>query len=197
MTNSDAQLKTDVEAELAWDPRIDASAIHVTTDRGAVSLHGTVDTFAAKWLAEDAVMRIRGARSIAQHLSVEVRPQHQRSDEEIAEAVHHALKWDVFVPRGIGAEVHGGVVTLIGHASWNFQRASAARAIHYLAGVVEVINSIAVKPEVAKAQLHDGDEVALQATVDGNGIRVSTSGTTVTLSGHATWDGARTARHVA
>jgi osmotically-inducible protein OsmY len=199
MTKSDLHLKADVEAELACDPRIDASKITVTTDQGAVALHGTVGTFAAKWLAEDAVMRVRGARSIAQHLSVAVQPQHERPDEEIAEAVHHALKWDVFVPHGVTSKVHRGVVTLMGQATWNFQRASAARAILHLAGVVEVINSIVLKPEVSQGQLQDGIETALrrQATVDGKAIQVSTSGTTITLSGHTTWDAAKNARHAA
>jgi len=37
--------------------------------------------------------------------------QHAQRDEQITEAVHHALKWNVLVPRNITAEVHEGGVT--------------------------------------------------------------------------------------
>jgi osmotically-inducible protein OsmY len=42
MNKTDLQLKQDVEAELGWDPKINAAQIGVAVDQGAVSLMGTV-----------------------------------------------------------------------------------------------------------------------------------------------------------
>lgn len=43
--NNDHQLKTDVLAELAWEPRISADHIGVTAKDGVVTLTGHVDSF--------------------------------------------------------------------------------------------------------------------------------------------------------
>ena len=43
MTKTDAQLKTDSETELRWDPSVNAAQSGGTVDKGAVSLLGTVD----------------------------------------------------------------------------------------------------------------------------------------------------------
>ncbi|CAN5495431.1 BON domain-containing protein [soil metagenome] len=200
VTKTDLQLKTDIEAELAWDPSVNPSGIKVTVDRGAVSLDGIVNTFPAKWAAEDAVMRVAGARTIAQHLAVEVLPEHRRSDAEIRSAADHQLRWDVFVPRHITATVHEGVVTLQGQVTWNFQRAAAARVIQSLAGVSEVANEIVLRPAVNKGHLKEVIERALhrQAKSAAASIHVTTTGETITLTGRvASWASAKDAEHVA
>ena len=43
---TDADLKTDVTAELAWDPEIKSTAIGVAVKDGVVTLSGYLDTFA-------------------------------------------------------------------------------------------------------------------------------------------------------
>lgn len=200
MNKTDEQLKTEIETELRWDPKINGVRIAVTVEGGAVSLHGAVDTYAEKWAAEDAVMRVHGARTIAQHLTVELPPHHMRSDKELPAAVHNQLKWDVFVPKNVAGTVRDGVVTLTGQVTWNFQRASAERAIQHLAGIVAVIDAIVLKPEVSTGQVKEKIETALrrQATADGKLIVVTAAGSTVTLSGEASsWDAANDARNAA
>jgi len=49
MTKTDIQLKQDIEQELAWDPKVNAAQIGASVDKGAVSLLGTVDTYAQKF----------------------------------------------------------------------------------------------------------------------------------------------------
>src|SRR5208282_1824738 len=99
-------------------------------------LLGAVDTYADKWAAEDAVKRVSGVRAVAEDLTVKVLGDHKRSDSEIATAVQSAFKWDVYVPKAVTAKVHQGLVTLEGHATWNYQRDAAERAVRFLTGVV-------------------------------------------------------------
>ena len=142
MTKTDAQLKQDIEQELKWDPKINAAQIGVSVDKGVVSLLGEVDTYAAKWAAEDATKRVGGVRTVAQDLKVKLVGDHKHSDSEIAGATQNALKWDVFVPNAVTAKVQQGVVTLEGEVTWNYQRDSAERAIRNLAGVLAVRNYV-------------------------------------------------------
>src|SRR3984957_10375031 len=118
MTKTDMQLKQDIEEELLWDPKVNAAQIGVSVDHGAVSLLGTVDTYAEKWAAENATKQVSGVRTVAQDLTVKVLGDHKRSDAEIAAAVQTALQWNVHVPKGVTASVHQGRVTLEGQATW-------------------------------------------------------------------------------
>ena len=188
MAKTDVQLKQDIEQELSWDPKVNAAQIGVSVDHGAVSLLGTVDTYAQKWAAEDATKRVSGVRTVAHDLTVKVLSEHVRSDSDIAGAVQSTLKWDVLVPKAVTAVVRDGFVTLAGQVDWNFEREAAERAVRYLTGVVSVSNSITLKKtEASAAQVKEKVEAALQrqATTDANSIHFDTNGSLVTLTGHA------------
>jgi len=159
----------------------------VRVDKGAVSLFGTVGTYAERSAAEDATKRVFGVRTVAQDLTVEIVGEHMRSDSELAAAVQSAFEWDVFVPKTVTAKVQGGWVTLEGHVPWKYQRDAAERSIRCLTGVVGLSNSIAVRPQVSAGEVKEKIQAALQrqATTDANSIHVETSGGRVTLTGHA------------
>jgi osmotically-inducible protein OsmY len=200
MNKTDMQLKQDIETELRWDPKVNAAQIGVTVDKGAVSLLGAVDTYAEKWAAEDATKRVGGVRTVAQDLTVKILSEHARSDSEIAAAVQHALKWDVFVPNEVTAKVERGAVTLEGLVTWNYQRDAAEHAIRFLAGVVAVYNHLALKPQASAAQVKEKVEAALQrqAAADAKSIHIETSGGKVTLTGKASsWQAAEDAANAA
>jgi VCBS repeat-containing protein len=187
MTKSDTQLKQDIEQELNWDPKINAAQIGVTVDKGVVALRGEVDTYAEKWAAEDATKRVSGVRTVEEELKVKILFGDKHSDSEIAGAVQSALKWDVFVPATVTAQVTEGRVTLEGQVSWNFERDAAQKAVRYLTGVLEVHNSITLKaPDATAEKVKEKVQAALkrQATTDANSIKVETSGGKVTLTGH-------------
>jgi osmotically-inducible protein OsmY len=188
MAKTDVQLKQDIEQELSWDPKVNAAQSGVSVDHGAVSLLGTVDTYAQKWAAEDATKRVSGVRTVAHDLTVKILSDHVRSDSDIASSVQSTLKWDVLVPKAVTAVVRDGWVTLAGQVDWNFEREAAERAVRYLTGVVSVSNSITLKKtEASAAQVKEKVEAALQrqATTDANSIHVDTNGSQVTLTGHA------------
>lgn len=188
MTKSDAQLKQDIDQELAWDPKVNAAQVGVSVDKGAVSLFGTVDTYAKKWAAEHAAKRMSGVRTLALDRTVKVTTEHIQTDSDIAGAIQAALKWDVLVPKAVTAVVRDGLVTLEGQVDWNFEREAAERAIRNLAGVVNVSNLLTLKKAEASAtQVKEKVEAALQrqATSDAKTIHVDTNGSQVTLTGHA------------
>ena len=190
MSKTDIELKQDIEAELRWDPKVNAAQIGVTVDKGAVSLLGEVDTYPEKWAAEEAVKRIGGVRAVAQDLKVKLQTTHKRSDSEIAKAAQDALEANVFVPTTVTAKIADGWVTLEGQAAWNYQRDAAEQAVRNLVGVVSVQNEIAIKPQLTATEVKEKVRTALQrqATNDADSIHVETSGGTVTLSGTAsTW----------
>lgn len=156
-------------------------------NEGAVSLLGTVDTYAQKWAAEDATKRVAGVRTVAQDLTVKIQNEHKRSDTDIAEAIQSVLKWDVMVPKAVTAKVHNGMVTLEGEVTFHFQRESAERAVRNVPGVIGIATSITIKPEPSVAQIKEKVEAALQrqAKADAKSISVDLSGGTVTLTGYA------------
>jgi len=108
MTKTDMQLKQDVEAELAWDPRVNAAQIGVSVDNGTVTLLGALDSYAEKWAANDASKRVSGLRALAEDLTVKLTGVHARDDSAIAAAGLHALDWDVWVPSSVALDVEAG-----------------------------------------------------------------------------------------
>lgn len=187
MSKSDMQLKQDIEAELLWDPKVNAAQIGVSVYEGSVSLLGTVDTYAEKWAAEEATKRVHGVRTVAHDLTVKLRTEHQHSDTEIAAAVRSAFKWNVLIPGAVTATVQRGTVTLAGQVTWNYQREAAERAVRYLSGVVTVYNHLTLASQPSSARVKVNIEAALgrQAALDAKSIEIATSGGKVTLTGSA------------
>jgi len=187
MIKTDAQLSQEVEQELASEPRLNASGIAINVEQGAVSLLGTIDSYAEKAIAEHAVKRISGVRAIALDLKVRLLAGSERSDSDIAVAVQNALAWDVLLPASVTAKVEDGWVTLEGPVTWNYQREGAERAVRHLAGVVGVFNSIAIRPQASPSKVKEEVEAALErrAPADLGSIRIDVTGGKVTLTGHA------------
>jgi osmotically-inducible protein OsmY len=150
-----------------------------------------VDTYGEKWAAEAAAKRVAGVVTLSQELKVKISAGHQRSDAALAEAVQHALSWDVEVPATVKATVQRGLVTLSGAVRWNFQREAAARAIRNLTGVAGLTNEVTLaQPASAPAMLAGVEErvtaaLLRQAVADTNTICIATTGGRVTLTGSA------------
>jgi osmotically-inducible protein OsmY len=87
----------------------------------------------------------------------------------------------------VTARVSDGYVTLEGEVSRNFERDAAEKAVRYLTGVRGVTDSITLKPQATTETVKEKVQAALQrqATTDLNSIKIETSGSKVTLSGHA------------
>jgi len=178
--------KRDVEAELQWEPSVNAAAIGVAVKDGIVTLTGHVATYDEKVAAARAATRVAGVNAVANELEVGLLPSDQRSDEEIARAVANALAWNTVVPPNrVKAQVSQGWVTLEGTVEWYYQREAAERAVRHLRGVNGVINRVVIQPTVSTAVVKAQIEAALKrsAELDAQRITVEPRGDTVILRG--------------
>lgn len=77
------------------------------------------------------------------------------------------------------------MVTLTGTVDWQHQKSEAEYDIRKLSGVVGVINQLQIKSPMVASEVKDQIEGALRrnAQVEASGIRVETSGGSVTLKG--------------
>lgn len=185
-TRSDEYIRRDVEAELGWDPDVDATDIAVTVQAGVVTLLGFVKKYTEKYAAERIAKRVLGVKAVANDLEVKLAIGSERLDREIAEDAVDALKRDLPVSsQTIKPVVRHGWITLEGEVQWDFQRRMAETAVRRVAGAKGVINLIAVKPSVSPADVKAKIEAALKrhAEVDARNILVEADGGTVTLRG--------------
>ncbi|WOB10618.1 BON domain-containing protein [Piscinibacter gummiphilus] len=184
---TDADLKRDVTAELAWDPAIDATHIGVAVNDGVVTLSGHLETFAEKHAATRAAQRVAGVRAVALELDVRLSPSHRRSDTDIATSAEHALRWNTLVPvDAVHPTVDTGWVTLRGEVDWDYQRRAAEKAVRPLVGVVGVSNDITLRAKVKVDNLAQRIQDALtrQAVREARKIKVAVEDGTVRLSGN-------------
>jgi osmotically-inducible protein OsmY len=183
---SDLELKSDIDAELAWDPAVNPANVGVAVKDGVVTLSGTVDSYVQKHAVERAVRRVAGVRGIAVQLEVRLAPDHHRTDAEIAQAALHALRWQSLVPEErVKVEVEHGWVTLTGDVDWGYQSASAEQALQPLVGVRGVTNQIRIAQHVNPKDIRADIAAALtrHAQREASRIGVEVEAGIVTLSG--------------
>jgi osmotically-inducible protein OsmY len=183
---TDAQIQTDVLAELKWEPRVSPNEIGVTVKDGVVTLTGVVDSYSKRWAAEDAAHRVRGVRAVANDIEVRLSAANERTDADIAAAAVRALEWDAFVSlNSVSVTVSKGWVTLQGEVSWQYQKNDAERVVRRLTGVKGVSNLITVKQKPTPAEVKKKIEDALVRTArsDAERITVEVDGGKVILKG--------------
>jgi osmotically-inducible protein OsmY len=172
---------------------VDQATIGVHVRSGIVTLSGTVDAWSKRVAAEEAAHRVTGVLDVANDVRVVIPPTGSRTDTEIAEAVRHALEWNVLVPhRLIHSTVSDGEVVLEGEVEYLTQRDDAEKAIRHLAGVRFITNRILVKAPrpVRSADVRDAIHDALErrASREFSRIRVDAEDGAVTLTGSCrTW----------
>jgi osmotically-inducible protein OsmY len=180
---SDIAIKRDVEAELRWNPDIDATDIAVSVKNGVVTLSGFVRSYAQKYEAEQTAKRVNGVAAVANDIEVRLPIFNQRPDPEIArDAVEEIEKNLPYSSDHIRVIVRDGWVTLEG---WNYQRERAVQVVHRVRGVKGVTNLIELQPRVPPVEVKHKIEEAFRrsAEVDANRITVETEGGIVTLRG--------------
>lgn len=181
---TDMELRRDVEAELAWEPSIDAAKIGVAVTKGVVTLTGEVDSYAEKYKAERAVERVVGVSGIVNEIKVDLR--HERTDTDIATDAAEALRNNTFVPADqVRVIVVNGWITLKGEVAYEFQRRAAEQAVRLLRGVRGVSNLISVEPTVEPKNVKQEIEKTFQrqAMLGARNISVEVSGDEVILRG--------------
>lgn len=184
--NDDHRLKTDVLAELAWEPSISADHIGVTAEKGVVTLTGHVDSYWQKVAAEQAAGRVHGVRAIAEEIEVRFNGGAHHKDDEIAAAALHSMDWHVLIPKdAVKVKVQNGFVTLTGEVKWHYQHDEADRSIRSLAGVTGVSNQIKVKirPDTSKIK-SDISHALHRSWMSDDHVEVSATNGKVHLTGN-------------
>ena len=199
---TDTQLQRDVIDELRWDAAARGAEIGVAAKEGVVTLSGQVPTYMQKYSAVKAAEKVIGVTVVADDIEVKFSSDVRRSDTEIAHAASEALRSDIQVPDAVvKARVDNGWITLDGETEWNYQRASAERAVRNLAGVKGVTNLIAIKPKLpstAEVSRKIKDAIRRAAESDADHIIVDAIDGQVTLRGKVrTWSERKDAENAA
>ena len=182
---ADEQLQLDVAAELFWDPKVGSAAIAVSADGGIITLRGTVGSLREKREAGRAAERVVGVIAVHDELQVRMLDKDRREDTELRGDILQALILDGLIPTTVDARVTGGFVTLTGTASWQYQRDEAKFIVANVPGVFGIEDQIKLitAPDGRDNANDISGAFARSARLDANGLSVSTSPGTVTLSG--------------
>ncbi|MDM0065045.1 BON domain-containing protein [Variovorax sp. J31P207] len=183
---SDAELRSDVQAELDWDPAIKSTGLGVAASDGVVTLTGHVASHAEKYAAERAAQRVSGVKALAVEITVKLPDSDQRTDADIALAVERGLAWSALVPADkVKAMVENGWVTLTGEVEWEYQRKAAEKAVRNLMGVTGVSNLIGFTPKVVPSDVEKRlrDALVRQADREAEQIDIAVTGSQIKLRG--------------
>lgn len=186
---TDTDLKTDVLAELAYEPSIKVTDIGVLVKDGTVTLNGYATSSNEKWQAVQATRRVAGVKAIADDILVKLPSSSLHTDGDIATAVAHHIDWFTPIPKGtIKVTVSDAWITLEGEVEWQYLKSSAENFLSNLSGVKGVSNLIIVKPSKPSLKATDitsdiRDAFKRNALLDANKISVETTGNKVTLHG--------------
>jgi osmotically-inducible protein OsmY len=185
-TRTDADIQRDVLDELRWDARVQPNEIGVAVKDSIVTLTGWVDSYTKRWAAEEAALRVKGVKGVANEIEVRLPSSSERTDADIAAAAIRALEWDAFIPADkVKVTVSKGWVTLEGEVDWAFERDDAERVVRRLTGVRGVTNLVRVKQKPTPSELKKKIEDALirSAETDAQRIQVEVQGSKVILRG--------------
>jgi osmotically-inducible protein OsmY len=182
----DSDIKQDVEAELRWDPDIDATDVGVAVHNGVVALTGFVRSYAQRTQAERDAKRIAGVVGVANDIEVRLPMLDQRPDPDIARDAVAALKAELpYSSETIRVVVKDGRITLEGSVEWQYARERAKDAVKRIRGVKAVTNTIELKPKVAPYEIRRKIEDAFRrsAEIDASRVTVEANGSEVILRG--------------
>lgn len=185
-TRMDEDIRRDVEAELLWEPDVNATDISVKVKDGVVTLTGFVRKYSEKYEAERVAKRVLGVKGVANDLEVKLASASERLDREIAQDAVDALKRELPISsQNLKVVVRDGWITIEGQVQWDFQRRMADEAVRKVRGTKGVINLVRVEPTATPTQVKAKIEEALKrsAEVDARNIQVDADGGVVTLRG--------------
>ncbi len=191
MQRSDEQIAKDVREQLAFNRRIDESALEVGVSNGHVTLSGSVPSYPALTAAEKDARIVSGVQSVENGIRVEP-PTEQPAlptDGEIQAAAERMLVQapDVSI-RDLSLSVKSGEVVLEGSVDQLWKKFRAQEVAGIVAGVRAVHNHLVVVPSesVLDRIIGEGIEAALERmeTVDAEGIDVVVTDGVVRLTGN-------------
>jgi osmotically-inducible protein OsmY len=180
-------IRQTVEAELIFDPLVDAMYITVKNMGGEVALNGWVPSYPQCVAAAAAAQRVAGVTHVHNHLEVVLPPGDDRDDAMLTTAANNALTLNVTVPDGVEATARNGTLRLLGTVRYGVERAAAEYAVAGLTGVRNIKDEIeiAYDEDSVDVSLHVQNALDRYALIaDDSEVVVTTNDNTVTLNGH-------------
>ncbi len=180
-----------VEAELGFDPSVDAKDITVRNINGEVALNGTVPSYPQYQEAAAAARRVTGVTRVHNHLEVALPPGDFRDDTMLTTAANVALERNITVPEGVEANAYDGDLTLTGTVAYGSERAAAESAVAGLTGVRHLTDDIDISYDAdpVDVDLHVREALERSALVpDDSDVKADLKDGIITLTGHVrTW----------
>jgi osmotically-inducible protein OsmY len=180
-----------VEAELGFDPRVDAKDITVRNINGEVALNGTVPSYPQYLRAAAAARRVAGVTGVHNHLEVVLPPGDFRDDTMLTTAANVALEQNITVPESVEAAAYDGDLTLTGTVAYGTERAAAESAVAGLTGVRHVTDDIDISYDADRVDvdLHVQEALERYSLVpDDSNVKADLEDGIITLTGHVrTW----------
>ncbi|WP_055077527.1 BON domain-containing protein [Pseudanabaena sp. 'Roaring Creek'] len=183
---TDADLKTDVLAELKYEPSVKVTDIGVLVKDGTVTLNGYATNAVEKWEAVRATKRVVGVKAIADDIEIKLPESFINTDSDIAAAAIHHIDWFTTIPRGsVKVTVRNGWITLDGEVDWQYLKIAAGHFLHHLSGVKGVSNEISIKSRLSVKEVATDIQSAFKrsAMLDATKIQIEVAGSKVTLKG--------------
>jgi osmotically-inducible protein OsmY len=189
LVKSDAEIRSNVIDEMAYDPAVTVRDVAVVVERGIVTLSGVADSYGTRQAAEQAAWRVGGVIGVNNNIVVDPTQLGMPTDAEITAYLRDRMEKDFLVPKGrITVSVRDGIVTLRGSVDLHLQREAAYEEAADAKGVRGVNNEITIGPSQASPQeISAAIQKALtrDAQVEASHVQVIVDGGHVTLSGEA------------
>jgi hyperosmotically inducible protein len=148
--SDDTWITTKVRIALMTTDGAGRNAVKVETDHGKVTLHGTVDSQAAKDKAEATARAVGGVTDVRNLVEV-VKESRQKSvkaaDNDVKDAVERMLKGDKSLEGIKVKSVDNGLVFLGGDTTSLESKLRAVEAAYEIPGVRQVASEIKTKEE--------------------------------------------------
>jgi osmotically-inducible protein OsmY len=175
-----------VDAELGFDPLVDAADITVRNIAGDVTLTGTVPSYPQYLEAAAAARRVAGVTGVHNNLMVVLPESNYRDDVKLATAANNALAANVTVPDSVEATAEDGNIILTGTVSYGTELSAGEAAVAGLAGVRNVSNDIEISYALDPVEV----DLHVQQALDraNSDVTADTKDGIITLTGHVrTW----------
>lgn len=188
MDRSDEVIRSDVVEALSRDSRFNNARITVVVESGRVTLSGDAPTLYTIQLAGELSSSVRGVISVHSELNVS-RNAASPDDAVLRSFAGQILRYNASIGGGnIRVTLDAGTVTLQGEVDAYWKRNRAEALMLDIQGVVDVVNELAVTPELVPQDEVIADDVksAIErcACLGQDSINVEVHHGLVTLTGN-------------
>ncbi len=197
MATKSEQIKKDVTNHLFWDNTIDASQVRVEVTDSKVVLTGMVSSLAARRNAQSDAKMVPGVTTVDNQLVVRYPASAPAiSDDELCSRARNVLQWSANISLAdVRVSAAMGRISLEGAVDAYWKKLKAEQLVSELAGVLGVINSLAVVPtgDTTDKQIAEDILAALDRTgaIDISSVNVRVENGMVTLTGSVPSDTSR------